>query len=156
MIKINYYKTTKDKIFKAFCMLAEKCYHNQMILFVYTNNYQSQIELDKTLWAYSKKQFIPHGTIHDTYQEKQPILIGCEYKNSNNAPNLIIFNATENQILTIFYSNHNCERIFFMYDEENIITDIQIKNILSKSAFSEFQFESYIQETNNNWIKIKN
>ena len=62
MIKVSCYKTIQEKLPRAFCMLAEKCYHNGIKIFVYTNSNEYTVELDKVLWTYSKKQFIPHGT----------------------------------------------------------------------------------------------
>jgi DNA polymerase IIIc chi subunit len=168
MIKISYYKTTSDRFSKAFCMLAEKCYHNNIGIFVYTNNEKCTMELDKALWTYSKKQFIPHGTIHDPHPEKQPILLGEEFKNLNNSSSLLIINANEDQILTILHSvgknqpvmasspkgDVAIQRLFFLYEENPITTAPNLQNILGTSAIGEFNFESYTQEINGNWRKI--
>ena len=151
MIKVSYYKTSKDKLPKAFCMLAEKCYHNNISLFVFTNNEKSITELDKALWTYSKKQFIPHGTIHDPHPEKQPILLGEAFRNLNKATSMIIVNASSGQVLDFLASAGKCERLFFIYDEDEIVPDEEIENILSTSGIGEFQFESYVQEINGSW-----
>jgi len=191
MIKISYYKTSKDKIPKAFCMLAEKCYHSNISLFVFTNNEKSTTELDKALWTYSKKQFIPHGTIHDPICEKQPILLGEVFRNSNKAASMIIINADKDKVLDFLASTQSVmamprrgrghpqdeeiedkkvldgdvataprhdglgsyERLFFIYDEDEILPAVDLENILSKSAMGEFKFESYVQEINGGWRK---
>lgn len=159
MIKISCYRTLQDKLPKAFCMLAEKCHHNKINVFVYVNTKELMSDLDKTLWTYSKKQFIPHGTIHDPYPEKQPILLGAEFKNLNNASGMIIINANEKQLLSILSSDENfnrkqCKRLFFLYDQHSATSDETIKNIITTSSLGEFSFESYIQD-NNVW-KIQN
>ncbi|NDA91625.1 MAG: hypothetical protein EBY20_12170, partial [Alphaproteobacteria bacterium] len=58
MIKISCYKTTQEKLSRAFCNLAEKCYHSAIKIFVYTNSKEQAFELDTVLWIYSRKQFI--------------------------------------------------------------------------------------------------
>ncbi|MFK7967577.1 MAG: DNA polymerase III subunit chi [Rickettsiaceae bacterium] len=156
MIKISCYKTIQEKLPKAFCMLAEKCYHNNIKVFVYTNSKEYTLELDRVLWTYSKKQYIPHSTIHDLLPEKQPILIGSELRNLNNSSNMIIVNASESKILSILLSNEDllvkkCERLFFLYDRSTAIPSNNIKNIIAKSSLDSFKFESYIQDDNNSW-----
>ena len=101
MIKISCYKTTPEKLSRAFCNLAEKCYHSAIKVFVYTNSKEQAFELDTVLWIYSRKQFIPHGTIYDTWPEKQPILIGSELKNFKH-PNKILI-STKADIYTYKY-----------------------------------------------------
>lgn len=159
MIKISCYRTIQEKLPKAFCMLAEKCYHNKINVFVYANNKETLAELDKVLWTYSKKQFIPHGTIHDPHPEKQPILLGEEFKNLNNVSNLMIINADENQLLSILSTDENfntkCERLFFVYAQDGDVSDGAIKNILTTSSLGEFKFESYMQGEDNSWRVIK-
>lgn len=156
MIKISCYKTIQEKLPKAFCMLAEKCYHNNIKVFVYTNSKEYTLELDRVLWTYSKKQYIPHSTIHDLLPEKQPILIGSELRNLNNSSNMIIVNASESKILSILLSNEDllvkkCKRLFFLYDRSTAIPSNNIKNIIAKSSLDSFKFESYIQDDNNSW-----
>lgn len=153
--KISVYKTVQEKLPKAFCMLAEKCYHNGISVFVYTNSNEYAIELDRVLWSYSKKQFIPHATIHDLFPEKQPILIGSEFKNLNNASGVIIVNLSESEILSIL-SNRNLlasqyERLFFIYDDSVSLSGKSIKNIIIKSSIVDGKFESYVQSDNNSW-----
>jgi hypothetical protein len=51
MIKISCYKTTQEKLSRAFCNLAEKCYHSAIKIFVYTNSKEQAFELD-TVYGY--------------------------------------------------------------------------------------------------------
>lgn len=153
MIKISYYKTSNDRLSKAFCMLAEKCYHNNIKLFVFTNNEKSTREFDTVLWTYSKKQFIPHGTIHDLSPEKQPILLGEMFKNLNKSSGMIIINAEETQLLDFLASVGKVDRLFFIYSQDAIIPASRLMELTSKSALGEFEFESYMQEANGSWKK---
>ncbi len=151
MIKISYYKTVNDKTLKAFCLLAEKSYHHNMNIFVYVNNKEDLSLFDKSLWTYSKKQFIPHATIYDPYPEKQPVLLGDEYNNLNESTGIIFINISKERILSILNLVKNFQRIFFLYDDSEIITDYVIQDILIKSVIKQFEFKSYTQDTGSNW-----
>ena len=161
MIKISCYKTTPEKLSRAFCNLAEKCYHSAIKVFVYTNSKEQAFELDTVLWIYSRKQFIPHGTIYDTWPEKQPILIGSELKNFNNSSSMIIINPDESKILSVLSVNANfdvnkCERLFLLYDNVNLLSNQDINNIIVKSSLHNFRLDFYIQSDNNAWHVQRN
>ena len=156
-MRISCYRTIREKLPKAFCMLAEKCYNNGIKVFVYTNSKEYILELDEILWTFSKKQFIPHGTIYDPFPEKQPILIGSELKNLNNSLGMIIINASLNGILPILSSDNFTinafKRLFFLYDQTDPISASDIKEIVNKSSLAQekYSFETYIQSGDNSW-----
>jgi DNA polymerase-3 subunit chi len=161
MVKISCYKTTQEKLSRAFCNLAEKCYHNAIKIFVYTNSKEQAFELDTVLWIYSRKQFIPHGTIYDILPEKQPILIGSELKNFNNSSSMIIFNPDESKILSILSSTKDfdiskCERLFFLHDNISSLSNQNINNIIIKSPLLDFRLDFYVQADNNTWYVQNN
>ena len=161
MVKISCYKTTQEKLSRAFCNLAEKCYHNAIKIFVYTNSKEQAFELDNVSWTYSKKQFIPHGTIYDILPEKQPILIGSELKNFNNSSSMIIFNPDESKILSILSSTKDfdtskCERLFFLHDNISSLSNQNINNIIIKSPLLDFRLDFYVQADNNTWYVQNN
>jgi len=161
MVKISCYKTTQEKLSRAFCNLAEKCYHNAIKIFVYTNSKEQAFELDNVLWTYSRKQFIPHGTIYDILPEKQPILIGSELKNFNNSSSMIIINPDESKILSILSSTKDfdtskCERLFFLHDHISSLSNQNINNIIIKSPLLDFRVDFYVQADNNTWYVQNN
>lgn len=156
MIKISCYKTTQEKLSRAFCNLAEKCYNNGIKIFVYTNSKEQAFELDTVLWIYSRKQFIPHGTIYDILPEKQPILIGSELKNLNNSSSMIVINPDEDKILSILSSTEvfdasKCERLFLLHDNTFSLSNQNINNIIVKSSLHDFRLDFYMQADNNLW-----
>jgi len=158
MVKISCYKTTQEKLSRAFCNLAEKCYHNAIKIFVYTNSTEQAFELDNVLWTYSRKQFIPHGTIYDILPEKQPILIGSELKNFNNSLSMIIFNPDESKILSILSSTKDfdtskCERLFFLHDNISSLSNQNINNIIIKSPLLDFRLDFYVQADNTWYVQ---
>lgn len=156
MIKISYYKAVQGRLPKAFCMIAEKCYHNDIKIFVYTKSEKYTFELDTVLWTYSRKQFIPHSTIHDLLPEKQSILIGSELKNLSHYSAMIIVNASENMLISMLLSERNLfikqyTRLFFLYDDNILLSSKNIKDVLSKFLEQEFEFKSFLQNDNNSW-----
>lgn len=74
-MKINYYKTKTDNLAKAFCSLIEKCYYDDARVLVIAASDEYATTLDRVLWSYSKKHFIPHATLRDPQPELQPVLI---------------------------------------------------------------------------------
>lgn len=156
MIKVSCYKTVQGKLSRAFCTLAEKCYSNVVKVFVYTNSKEQALELDKVLWTYSRKQFIPHGTIYDPLPEKQPILIGSELKNLNNSSSIIMVNLDESKILSALSSNEifdtsKCERLFFLHDNSSLVSSQDINSLITRSSICNFRFNSYLQASDNSW-----
>ena len=156
MIKISCYKTTPEKLSRAFCNLAEKCYNNAIKIFVYTNSKEQTFDQDTVLGIYSRKQFIPHGTIYDILPEKQPILIGSELKNLNNSSSMIVINPDEDKILSILSSTevfdvNKCERLFLLHDNTFSLSNQNINNIILKSSLHDFRLDFYMQADNNSW-----
>lgn len=156
MIKVSFYKTTQDKLPKAFCILAEKCYHSGIGIFVYTNNKETTIELDRVLWTYSKKQFIPHGTIYDPHPEKHPILLGNELRNLNNSLSMLIVNADKEKILEVLsnpsqFDLLNCQRLLLLSEDNNTLSKEEIAGVLDKSSLKGFKLEAYTQNAAGEW-----
>lgn len=160
MIKISLYKTTQDNLPKAFCALAEKCYHNGISAFVYTNNKETSALLDRVLWTYSKKQFIPHGTIYDPHPEKQPILLGDEIRNLNNSSSIIAIDADKDKIFAILstldqFDLSNFQRLILLVNQEKVFSKDQLEEIFIKSSLKEFKLEVYLQTSDGNWSQQK-
>jgi DNA polymerase IIIc chi subunit len=84
------YQTEDDDMFlKHVSRIIETIFKTKNRLLVWTSSVN---ELDKTLWTFKSKEFIPHGTNIDRFKEIQPILISNELLNYNRANVLIIIN----------------------------------------------------------------
>lgn len=156
MIKISLYKTTQDNLPKAFCALAEKCYHNGISAFVYINNKETTAVLDRVLWTYSKKQFIPHGTIYDPYPEKQPILLGNELRNLNNSSSMIAINIDKEGLLSILsnfnqFDLNNFQRLILLANQEKVFSRDELDEVFDKSLLKDFKLETYLQNPDGSW-----
>lgn len=161
MIRISCYQTLNENLPKTFAQLAEKCFYNKLQTLVFTANKDLIATLDKVLWTYSKKHFIPHGTAYDPLPEKQPICITDQLLNINNAQVMMFVNVNET-ILLNFLSNiedksaraQDFSRIMFLFDDFSRLQNIQIKNILEKSSLTNYTQECFNQGINNEWLKI--
>ena len=58
--------------------MLEKCYQTKLKTFVQVLNEEIKQLLDKTLWTFSQKAFIPHAMDSDPMMEKQPIYISTK------------------------------------------------------------------------------
>ncbi|HJD55481.1 MAG TPA: DNA polymerase III subunit chi [Rickettsia endosymbiont of Pyrocoelia pectoralis] len=89
MQQFSIYQTTDELLLKAIFLLIEKCYYSDLKSVVLTVDTDQQEMLNKNLWTYSRKQFIPHGSKLDPKPEKQPVYITDELQNPNDATVLI-------------------------------------------------------------------
>lgn len=152
MQQFSIYHAVEGLFNKTICLLVEKSYLSSFRIIVLTSDLEVQESLNKLIWTYSKKQFIPHGSKLDTLPEKQPVYITHELENPNKANVLIIvapFNIKE-----IFskgnYISH-FQRVIIIYDSLDNI-DLLIKTI-NESTESTPTIDCYKQNHNGTWSK---
>jgi DNA polymerase-3 subunit chi len=73
---------------------------------VFTENQDYSENLDRVLWTYSKKHFIPHATCLDPMPERQPVYITHKLTNYNQSEFLIFINASRSTILEAMSQNN--------------------------------------------------
>jgi DNA polymerase-3 subunit chi len=156
MIKISYYKTKPDQLSKAFCQLAQKCYYSSINTCVITNNSDFTIELDRILWTYSKKHFIPHATNEDPLPQEQPIYITHSIENPNNSKIIILVNPTEEKLLQLFSRTSPLEintikKIMIISDDIQQIQFSEIKALLLKTNSNNSEISLFEQLDSGLW-----
>lgn len=157
MIKISCYKTPRESLAKTFCLLAEKCYVSSFKAYVIADNEDSVQELDKILWTYSRKNFIPHATNKDPLPHKQPILISDKVDFNQEAQILILVNPTRENIIDILTKKKFCDRlskIIIIFDELQTINYITIKDLFTKSRLSSFLINYFERQYSGEWKEI--
>jgi DNA polymerase-3 subunit chi len=103
MAKINFYHLTTSPLEKALPKLMEKVYQSGAKSIVLTENEEQTAQLNKQLWTYTTKFFLPHGSESDGFSEKQPIyLTSSANENPNQASILAIIGRAEPDGLTQF------------------------------------------------------
>ncbi len=156
MIKISCYKTKQDLLSKAFCQLAQKCYSSSINSCVIANNSDFAMELDRVLWTYSKKYFIPHATSEDPFHQEQPIYITHSIENPNNSTMIILVNPTEDNLLKLFSSTSEVElstieKIMIIFDDVQRIQFSEIKALLLKTKFNNSEINLFEQLNSGLW-----
>jgi DNA polymerase-3 subunit chi len=159
MIKISCYQTTQNQLPKSFCQLTEKCYYSNLKTNVFTENEDYSQNLDRILWTYSKKHFIPHATSSDPLPEKQPVYITHNIKEYNQAEIIIFVNPSQKTILESFSKNsviqsQVVQKILFIYDDVQKIHSGTIKNLLEKSYINKFVINSFNQTKQGTWEEL--
>ena len=115
--------------------------------------------LDKLLWTYSKKHFIPHATINDPRPIDQAILITTKLKNLNNAKIILFINPSKQIILESIskYSgivSNKIKKIICIFDESNLIQASELKNIFDGSNICSVKINYFINYKTNNFIML--
>jgi len=160
MIKISCYQTTQNQLPKAFCQLTEKCYYSELKTSVFTENQDYSENLDRVLWTYSKKHFIPHATCSDPLPEKQPVYITHKLINYNQAEFLVFINASRATVLEAIshknlFQSKLVQKILFIFDETRKINAEEIKFLLDKSDINDFTLNAFSQTLKGSWESVQ-
>lgn len=81
MTQVDFYilnSTNQGHLERFTCKLAEKAYKKGHSIHILTADSQQTERLDKLLWVYDEKSFIPHVVSGDKLADKTPIHIGSE------------------------------------------------------------------------------
>jgi DNA polymerase-3 subunit chi len=95
MTVINFYHLTVSPLGKALPKLMEKVYaagHRALIL---TEDAAQTDLLNKQLWTYTTKFFLPHGAKSDGFESNQPIYLSHEEENPNQSKILAFVGSAE-------------------------------------------------------------
>lgn len=153
MQQFSIYQTSDELLLKAIFLLIEKCYYSDLKSIVLTVDTEQQEMLNKNLWTYSRKQFIPHGSKVDPQPEKQPIYITDTLQNPNNANVLIIISPPniekilqDKEYISIF------KRIIIITDlpEDLKILTSKINQITKQNN----PIDCFTQDQRGTWSKI--
>lgn len=148
MEKISVYKAEPELLEKALCLIAEKCYHNKLGTVILTEDTDAQENLNKKLWTYSQKQFIPHGSRLDPHPEKQPIYITDTLQNPNKAEVIIVYNRHFN-----LKECQGFKRVVFLYENTSSLLKEQIGKIKDEIE-PHHTFEQYVQNPRGQWVPV--
>lgn len=94
MSKISFYQVMNGDIIKSACIILEKCFKNHLKTFVQVDNEDTRDLINKTLWTFAQKSFIPHGSDIDPMPERQPIYISHLDECPIDATCLMLINKT--------------------------------------------------------------
>ncbi|AAU04316.1 DNA polymerase III subunit chi [Rickettsia typhi] len=153
MQQFSIYHTSDELLLKAILCLLEKCYYSDLKSVILTTDVDQQEMLNKNLWTYSRKQFIPHGSKFDPQPTKQPIYITDELQNPNNASVLIIISPTDiEKILQVKEYIRVFKRIIIITDLPEDLKQLIIK--INKFTGQENKIDCFTQNPMGAWNKI--
>lgn len=94
---VSVYQLTTSPLEKSLPRLLEKVYQGGLRAVIYTNEDHRVEELNKVLWTYTTKFFLPHGTQKDGFADQQPIWLTNRLENPNNASVLVLCDGAATQ-----------------------------------------------------------
>jgi DNA polymerase-3 subunit chi len=110
MTQINFYHLTKLPTGKALPKLLEKVISSEKRVLVQVANDEKLDQLNKEMWTYTTKFFLPHGASGDGFEDEQPIYLTTTNKNANGATILaMVENATAPNL-------NDFEKCIYMFD----------------------------------------
>lgn len=110
MSVINFYHLTVTPLGKALPKLMEKVYTSGNKALIVTKDLEQTEDLNKQLWTYTTKFFLPHGSKEDGFSEKQPIYITNDNENPNGATILAFVGNAEPEGIA------NFDKCLYMFD----------------------------------------
>ncbi len=123
MTKINFYHLTTSPLGKALPKLLEKAISSGSNVLVKAPSEEKVEQLNRELWTYTTKVFLPHGTSKDGYADEQPIYLTAANENPNGSTILALIGEAEADNIKDF------ERCFYMFDGND---EEQVKNARSR------------------------
>ncbi len=110
MAQINFYHLFPKEPEKSACRVLEKCYQNNAKVLVRVADHAKQESLNKTLWTFAQKLFIPHCSADDDKIEEHPIYITTGKENPIKADMLMLIDTLDGVY-------EDFQRIFVMFTE---------------------------------------
>jgi DNA polymerase-3 subunit chi len=143
---LSIYEITNQDIFdKTICQIIEKCYSTGQNTLVTLEDDGYKEILNKMLWTFSQKSFIPHASDADMFPEIQPILFCSELKNLNNSKILVSVGKK------IDVNDSDFQKIIFIFSKNNPKHNSELANLKTSIANNEYKF--FIMDEKGNWLK---
>lgn len=114
MADISFYHLHSLPLGKALPKLLEKVYASGAKAIVSAPSEDNIEQLNKELWTYTTKFFLPHGSKKDGFVEKQPIYLTAANENPNGATIFVATGGKEIDFDDSYFSSFN--RFLDMFD----------------------------------------
>jgi DNA polymerase-3 subunit chi len=148
MAIISFYQAQLGNQEKAACQLLEKCYKGDYKVLVRLSNEELQESLNKSLWTFAQKSFIPHGSKNDPDPKSQPIYITAGRENPNSFKVLMLV-GTMDGVFDEF------ERVFIVFDGSDAALMSHINGARIKLQIASNQVSYYKQDAKGGWVNDK-
>lgn len=150
MKQISCYQTIDNLLEKTVCLITEKCYLNNFRVIIITSDTEMQELINKVLWSYSQKQFIPHGSSLDPSPEMQPVYITTDIlKNINNAKVLILVNQFIPTTALLDF-----DRVCIIYNDDNECLFQEVSDYINGLKTGPIKIDRYKQTLKGHWEMV--
>jgi DNA polymerase-3 subunit chi len=129
-VEVTFYHFTSVPLLKGVPSLLKKIYDTKKNVLLLCKDEEEVEELDKFLWSFSTKIFLPHGTEKDEEQENQPIFLSTKIMSVNDPKVILSFidisdKEMENfeSVIFVFFGNKKDTNVLDMYKRFNEIKD---------------------------------
>jgi DNA polymerase-3 subunit chi len=162
MKQFSFYQVMDGLLEKTICQLSEKSYHGNHRVAILSPDLEVQESINKTLWTYSQKQFIPHGSSNDPKPERQPIYLTNEIENPNKATILMMINPSSDKIAdleklivknTLKSEFEKFERCMIIFTLSNDSIPTQLHDFQKYLAGNNINYEFFAQTSSGGWAK---
>lgn len=144
MSKISFYQVMNGEVIKFSCQLLEKCFQNQIKTFVQVVDDAAAIILDKTLWTFAQRSFIPHAMDTDPNPEKQPIYISSNDKCPIEAKGLMLIDVDRLDV-------KDFDRVMVMLDGTSPEKLKKAQSLMESFKNLGHEVEYYLQNSKGTW-----
>lgn len=144
MTNIFFYESQIQPFEKSVSSLLRKCYESGDNTFVKCRSEDEVDLIDKTIWTFSQKFFIPHSREGDDFPEKQPILLSTNDFVKNDAKILVL-------ISTDFENINEFDRVIIIFDEKDNNQRDFCRNLYKKYKSLNFKINYFKQATDGSW-----
>ena len=112
-MQIDFYEVMPGNLIPSLVRLLAKIYASQQKCVFLSPNEEFVKVMDRALWTFSTREFVPHGDKSFGFSEMQPIYLTSQYENPNNASVLVMNGTFE------FESYQNImDRLLFVFENE--------------------------------------
>lgn len=112
-MQIDFYEVMSGNLISSLVRLLAKIYTSQKRCIFLGPNEEFVKVMDRTLWTFSTREFIPHGDKSLGFSDMQPIYLTSQYENPNNASVLVINGSFE------FKQYQNVmDRLLFVFEDD--------------------------------------
>lgn len=95
MTEIQFYHLLSTPLERALPKVMEKAIATGENVLVLVDGEQTMDRLNKAMWEYEERSFLPHGSSKDPHPDKQPIYITYAEENPANAKILVVTDGSQ-------------------------------------------------------------
>ena len=144
MSKISFYQVMNGEVVKFSCQLLEKCFQNKIKTFVQLVDELAVTTLDRTLWTFAQKSFIPHATDKDPMPLMQPIYISSSDKCPIDAKGLMLIGVDRLDV-------KDFDRVMVMLDGTLVDEIKRAEALMASFKNLGHEVEYYLQNSKGTW-----